>query len=159
MRAVALSELDRCVRHGIYAARVASGLRRPPREQAAVLGAPVEEVRAARRRLADAHALVIDVDAEIVITHPLSAAPTGFEVAAAGRAFNGNCIWDSLAIPAMLDDDASIAASCGDYQEPTAAESECYQDPRGAGHRAEPIPVAATGFGPSPAQRSASSSR
>lgn len=76
-----------------------------------------DEVRAARRALADAHALVIDGDAEIRIAHPLSATPTGFDVETGGRTLHGNCIWDSLAIPAMLKADARIMASCGDCQE------------------------------------------
>ena len=112
------SAIDRRVRHGIYAAWIASGVPPSAEKQAAVLGIPADEVRAARKRLAAAHALVIDDDAEIRIAHPLSAAPTGFEVSAAGRTFHGNCIWDALAIPAMLGRDAAIAASCGDCQQP-----------------------------------------
>ena len=113
-----LTALDRRVRHGIYAAWIAAGAPPTAVEQAAALALPIDAVRASRRRIADAHALVIDDAAEIRIAHPLSAAPTGFEVAANGRTFHGNCIWDSLAIPAMLAADATIAASCGDCQEP-----------------------------------------
>ena len=115
---VRLSPLDQRVRHGIYAQWIATG--NPPsiEQQAAILELSSDDVREARRRLAEAHALVIGDDAEIRIAHPLSAAPTGFEVRAAGRIFHGNCIWDALAIPAMLNTDATIAASCGDCQEP-----------------------------------------
>jgi len=115
---VPLSRLQQRVRHGIYAAWIASGTPPTVEQQAAALGAPAEDIRDARRALAEAHALVIDESAEIRIAHPLSAAPTGFAVAAAGKTFHGNCIWDSLAIPAMLKADARISASCGDCQEP-----------------------------------------
>ena len=113
-----LSPLDQRVRHGIYAQWTATG--NPPgvEQQAAILGVSSDDVREARRRLAQAHTLVIGDEGEIRIAHPLSAAPTGFEVSAAGRTLHGNCIWDSLAIPAMLNADATIAASCGDCQEP-----------------------------------------
>ena len=113
-----LSPLEQRVRHGIYAAWIASGAPPTSEQQAATLAVSADDVREARRALAAAHALVIDADAGIRIAHPLSASPTGFEVSAAGRTFHGNCIWDSLAIPAMLAGDASIAASCGDCQEP-----------------------------------------
>ena len=116
-RPVPLSPLDQRVRHGIYAAWIATGASPTAEQQAAALALPVDGIRASRRRLADAHALVIDEAAEIRIAHPLSAAPTGFEVAVARRTFHGNCIWDSLAIPAMLGSDAVIAASGGDCQE------------------------------------------
>lgn len=113
-----LSPLEQRVRHGIYARWIASGSPPTAAQQADSLGLSVDEVREARRRLADAHALVLDEAAEVRIAHPLSAAPTGFAVEAAGRTFHGNCIWDSLAIPAMLKSDADISASCGDCQEP-----------------------------------------
>jgi alkylmercury lyase-like protein len=44
---------------------------------------------------------------------PFSAVPTAFPVRSGRRAWYGNCIWDALGIPAMLDQDARIDASCG----------------------------------------------
>jgi hypothetical protein len=115
---LSLTDFERRVRHGIYAAWVGAGAPPSAEQQAAALASSVEDVREARRALAAAHALVIDDAAEIRIAHPLSAAPTGFDVSTGDRTFHGNCIWDSLAIPAMLGADASVAASCGDCQEP-----------------------------------------
>jgi hypothetical protein len=63
--------------------------------------------------LAEAHVIVLQENKEILMALPFSAVPTGFDVRLAGRNYWGNCIWDALAIPAMLKKDADIFTACG----------------------------------------------
>lgn len=73
------------------------------------------EVLASFRRLADAHMLVLQPEGgEILMAGPYSAVPTPFRVRANGVDAYGNCIWDALGIPAMLQSDADIDTSCAD---------------------------------------------
>ena len=44
---------------------------------------------------------------------PFSAIPTAFPVRLGKKSWFGNCIWDALGIPAMLNKDATIDAACG----------------------------------------------
>lgn len=79
---------------------------------AAALGAGLDEVRAAVRRLADARALALQPDGEILMAEPFSAVPTAFVVRSGDREWWGTCIWDALGIPAMLKCDAEVVTSC-----------------------------------------------
>jgi hypothetical protein len=47
------------------------------------------------------------------MANPFSAVPTPFVVRVEDRSWYGNCIWDAMGIPAMLQQDAAIEASCG----------------------------------------------
>jgi hypothetical protein len=49
---------------------------------------------------------------------PFSAVPTPFRVAAAGREYFANCVWDAFGIPAALHRDADVEASCACCGEP-----------------------------------------
>ena len=51
------------------------------------------------------------------MAEPFSAVPTAFAVESGGRSWWGNCIWDALGIPAMLQRDAVIRSSCPDCGE------------------------------------------
>ena len=74
----------------------------------------LQDVQASFKRLADAHVLVLQQGTgEILMANPFSAVPTLFEVSLGGRSYYGNCIWDAMGIPAMMKQDATIAASCG----------------------------------------------
>ena len=68
-------------------------------------------------RLAAAHVLVLQPNGEILMAPPFSAVPTPFRVVAGEISAFGNCIWDALGIPAMLESDAVITTSCGDCGE------------------------------------------
>jgi len=73
------------------------------------------EVLASFRRLADAHMLVLQPESgEILMAGPYSAVPTPFRVRARGVSAYGNCVWDALGIPAMLQSDGEIDTSCAD---------------------------------------------
>lgn len=107
-------ELDRTVRREVYDTVVKTG--RPPlaAEVAGSLGAGLGEVQASFDRLAAGHVLVLQAGSgEILMANPFAALPTPFAVEAEGRQYFGNCIWDALGIPAMLNRDATISASCG----------------------------------------------
>ena len=84
---------------------------------AAELGTAVGDVRAAWRRLHDAHALVVDAaTGEIRMAHPFSAVPTHFRVRAADRDWYANCAWDAFGICAR-----SVATAPSPPRVPTAA--------------------------------------
>lgn len=69
-------------------------------------------VREGLRRLANAHAFVVGDDGEIVMAHPFSALETPYTVVGDKMNFWANCAWDALAIPAILEISARVAARC-----------------------------------------------
>jgi len=74
------------------------------------------------RRLADAHALVLDADGAIVIANPFSGMPTAYTAEADGRTWDANCAWDGLGILAALGGDGAVHTTCSDCGEPLALE-------------------------------------
>lgn len=82
---------------------------------AELLGASADDVAASLRRLADAHMLVLQPDAdEILMAGPFSAVPTPFRVTLDAFSCYGNCIWDALGIIATMKQDAETDTSCAD---------------------------------------------
>ena len=81
-----------------------------------------EQVRAAWRRLHDAHALVLDESGEIRMANPFSAVPTAYAVEAAGRRWYANCAWDAFGVCAALHVDGTIETTCRDCGEPLRVE-------------------------------------
>jgi hypothetical protein len=70
---------------------------------ASALSTPPDDVEASLQRLADGHVLVLQRGTgEILMANPFSAVPTPFLVRSGDRSWYGNCIWDALGIPAML---------------------------------------------------------
>lgn len=79
------------------------------------LNLPPAKVETALQRLAAGRVLVRQPDTgEILMANPFSAVPTPFLVEVSGFSCYGNCIWDALGIPAMLQEDARIKTACGD---------------------------------------------
>jgi hypothetical protein len=108
------------LRNRTYAAFVELG--RAPR--AAELGGE-EDVRAAWRRLHDAHALVLDPETdEIRMANPFSAVPTAYRVRARERGWYANCAWDAFGILAALGVDGRVESACPDCGEPYVVEVE-----------------------------------
>jgi formate-dependent nitrite reductase cytochrome c552 subunit len=89
-----------------------------PREIAEATARSEGDVRAAWRRLHDAHALVLDEAGDIRMANPFSAVPTPFRVHAAGTDWYANCAWDSFGIGAALHVDTVIDTECADCHEP-----------------------------------------
>lgn len=114
---------DALVRAEVYRHFVETTQPPTPAEVAGALAAPVDDVIAAYDRLAASRALVLRGGTrEVMMAHPLSAAPTVFRVLANGRSYYANCAWDSLGVAAMLNVDASVEARCGDCDEPLTYE-------------------------------------
>jgi hypothetical protein len=109
----------------VYLTTAESG--RPPRidEVAAALSIPADDVRAAFSQLRARRLLFLAPESgEIVMAPPFSAVPTPFAVAAGGRRYFANCVWDSLGIAAALHADAVVEASCGCCGDPIRLEVE-----------------------------------
>jgi len=108
-------ELDRRVRALVYDATMREGAPPLAAQVALALQLDAADVFASFRRLADARMLVLQRgNGEVLMANPFSAIPTPFAVNANGLFCYGNCIWDALGIPAMLQCDADIVTSCGD---------------------------------------------
>lgn len=77
-----------------------------PRTIAARFGTTPLAAAAALRRLQDDHdALVLLPGSPYLwMAEPFSAVPTDYPVAGAGRRWFGNCIWDALAVAALVDE-------------------------------------------------------
>ena len=82
-----------------------------------------DEVRAAWRRLHDAHALVLDAGTGAIrMANPFSAVPTPYEVEAVGRRWYANCAWDAFGICAALHVDGTVHTMCPDCGDPLRVE-------------------------------------
>jgi len=108
---------DAHLRNRIYGAFAETG--RPPSSvQLADWCGGRLDAQQSLRRLHDAHAIVVDDSGEIRMALPFSAVDTGHTVVAEDRSWFANCAWDTLAIPAALDVDATIEATYLDTGEP-----------------------------------------
>ena len=102
------------VRRYVYDRAMREGLPPTIAETATALSTTPDDVGASFRRLADAHVLVLQRGTgEILMSNPFSAVPTPFLVRTGEASWYGNCIWDAMGIPAMMEQDATIEASCG----------------------------------------------
>lgn len=118
-----MDELDLRIRNQLYSSFVRDGNALAPAEAATELGVGVEEARAAYRRLHEAHALVLEPDAESIrMLNPFSVVETAHRVEAGGRSWWANCAWDALGIPAALHTDAAVRSECPDCGEPLELE-------------------------------------
>lgn len=117
-------ETDIAVRVELYRQLVATGVMPSATDVATGLSLTGEAALNSFARLGAGRAIVLEPrdPARVRMANPFSAVPTPFTVTASGRAFWGNCIWDSLGIPACLGADATIACSCGDCGEPLTVE-------------------------------------
>ena len=107
--------LDQQVRWQVYDRTMRTGTPPLAQQVATALQHDAGAIRKSLARLGAAHILVLQPDnGEILMANPFSAVPTPFAVELDGLATYGNCIWDALGIPAMLDADARIRTSCGD---------------------------------------------
>ena len=108
-------DLDKRVRAEVYDFTMRRGT--PPRSSEVAVGLRLDhqQVRDSFMRLAAAHVIVLQPESgEILMANPFSAVPTPFRVEGSGLSAYGNCIWDALGIPAMLNADATIHTSCAD---------------------------------------------
>jgi hypothetical protein len=110
---------DRDVRLFVYRDFLARGIPPSVTDTARALRINAAEVAESYDRLAAGHVIVLRQGTrEILMAAPLSAVQTRFRVALAdGRSRWANCVWDALGVAAMLHQDATIHASCGDCDE------------------------------------------
>lgn len=106
------SFLDELRRH-IYRHFLRQGRAPLVAEIAQHFSCPVRQVRTSLQRLSQNHAFVLQENGELWRAAPFSAVPTAFPVQVGRKSWYGNCVWDALGIPAMLQQDALIPASCG----------------------------------------------
>ena len=112
-RNLAYTSADATLRHSVYHFIVTRGHIPKIRELAAALRRPEEMIRSGVRRLAQLHVVVFQPQTrEILRAAPFWAVPTAFHVRAGKHAWWASCIWDALAIPAMLRRDAVITTAC-----------------------------------------------
>jgi Alkylmercury lyase len=110
-----VDELDLRIRNHLYSSFVRDGNARALAEAARELDIGDEETRAAYRRLHEAHALVLEPDAESIrMLNPFSVVETPHRVEADGRSWWANCAWDALGIPAALHADGRVESACPD---------------------------------------------
>ena len=110
-----LDEFHLQVRSHIYDSCIKRG--KPPSisELSEQMNVPTGRIQDALSYLADAHMLVLQKDSgELLMANPFSAVPTPFLVETPQFSCYGNCIWDSLGIAAMLNQDVRIQTSCAD---------------------------------------------
>jgi hypothetical protein len=131
---------DAHLRQSIYRHFIRAGRAPSVAEMAAALSSPKRKVNAALERLAQTHAFVLQETGELWRAAPFSAVPTAFPVCSGKRAWYGNCIWDALGIPAMLQQSARIDASCGccNYEMTLLVEEGRLLGPKGIIHIAVP---------------------
>jgi hypothetical protein len=112
-KALIYNKADGTFRHAIYQFIVTRGHIPKLRELAAALSRPKKTIRDGLRRLAQLHILVLQPQtSEILRAAPFWAVPTAFHVQSGKHAWWASCIWDALAIPAMLRCDARITTAC-----------------------------------------------
>ncbi len=100
---------DARVRLGVYRFILRTGRVPAAAELASQLRRSEEEVLAAYRRLAKAHAIVLEPKGERILrAAPFWGSPTAFAVEVGRRSYWASCIWDALGVPAMLGRDARI---------------------------------------------------
>jgi hypothetical protein len=112
-----MDENDRGLRNTTYRLFVELGRAPTAEEVAATHRSSTAAVKAAWRRLHDAHALVLHGAGEIRMANPFSAVPTAYRVHAANRWWYGNCAWDAFGICAALHVAGEIETSCADCGE------------------------------------------
>ena len=108
---------DLAIRRATYRRFVELGRAPTAADVAGVVDSDEATVRAAWRRLHDAHALVLDGTGEIRMANPFAARPTDFLVDAAGRSWYANCAWDAFGIGAALHVDSEFDTHCADCGE------------------------------------------
>jgi hypothetical protein len=77
------------------------------------VGAAVEEVLQAYKRLRAQRVLVLEDDGvSIRMAPPFSGVATQHQVKAGARSYFANCAWDALGIPAALHEPATVHSRC-----------------------------------------------
>jgi len=110
----ALPNLDAEIRQWIYQHFAESGHAPDLIQTASRFGVTLDDVAEALHRLqTEADALVLVPGTPYIwMAEFFSAVPTAFLVRSGSRQWRGNCIWDALAILALLDLDGTVSTAC-----------------------------------------------
>lgn len=109
------SILDQAVRRQVYQYAMDRGVPPLAEDTARELSISRDDAQASYQRLAAGRVLVLQAESgEILMANPFSAVPTAFLVQTQERFYYANCIWDAMGIPAMLQRQGIIQASCSD---------------------------------------------
>ncbi|MCA9736793.1 MAG: organomercurial lyase [Gemmatimonadota bacterium] len=106
-----MDDLARLTRWMVYQHFAQTGTAPPFDRLVRLVDRPADEVRAALGRLDQAHQVVLASDGESIhMAHPFAGYASGVTVDAGGTRYAANCIWDGLALPALLGRDAVVEA-------------------------------------------------
>lgn len=100
-----MTDFERTVRAAVYRCFI-DGDAPTAAALATRTGLTAGKVRRALEALAADHRLALDDAGAVVMAHPFSGIPTGWEAVVGDRAWHANCAWDALAILALLGDGA-----------------------------------------------------
>jgi Alkylmercury lyase len=103
-----VSHDDEDLRIAVYREFATTGRAPEGDELARMLGAPLVDVEAGLRRLADQRHVVLDHTGRIVMAHPFAAIPLGFVVMGSSTLWWGGCAWDSFAVPHVLTNEPEV---------------------------------------------------
>ena len=108
------SASDSEIRRFVYQSTVSTGRVPSPLDVAIQFDTNIVSIEAAFDRLAKDHdALVLLPGSHYIwMAEPFSAVPTDFPVEHGGRRWYGNCVWDALAVAALLGGDSVIPTAC-----------------------------------------------
>ena len=117
-------DFETTVKLSIYRTIAATGKAPTSGEIAEGLGASARAVEDAFRALHGKRLLVPEPGdpSRIRMAPPFSGIETGFRVRIGRRAYDANCVWDALGIPAALHEDGVVEASDGETGEPMTLE-------------------------------------
>ena len=105
--------LDVKVKLAVYRYFAEAGERPGPEEIAAQVGADVDQVLEAFRRLRAQRVLVLEEDGgSIRMAPPFSGVPTQHIVESGGVRYYANCAWDALGVTAALGRPAKVFSRC-----------------------------------------------
>jgi len=108
-----LSDLDWQLRTAVYRHFAKSGSAPDLSQLATQLGLPLEEAERGLERLSAAHQLVLAPgETRLWMANPFSGIPTEYPVQSSDVRYYGNCAWDALGIPVVLERDTWTQTRC-----------------------------------------------
>ena len=108
-----MSSFHDSVRDAIYSTIVSTGAAPAAADIAGLYGVPIGDVEAAFHALADAHVIVLQPGThDLAWAPPFSALPTPYKARVAATSWFAPCAWDAFGIPAALNEDAVVDATC-----------------------------------------------
>jgi hypothetical protein len=115
----AAAALARRIRLHVYRHFAGTGRAPSPVEIARSFGLGPGRVERILQRLAteDDALVLLPGSSYVWMAEPFSAVPTSFPVRSGGGTWWGNCIWDALAILALLGVDGQVSTACPDCGE------------------------------------------